>query len=159
MGVDGDGAEWYVGVFNLGIPDTFTVYEWNNIPLFGDTSNRYTFQIWVQNGTSGNIWYTYGQLGTLFLSATVGVENHTGTVGSSYFHNTAGTEPALGTDLMIEQLVGGTATFNFQAEVDKCANKTIVNRADVSTMDASETAIAVTECKKSKKRSKKHSKN
>jgi hypothetical protein len=66
----------------------------------------------------------------------------------------------VGTDLMVEQLIGGTATFNFQAEVDNCASDTIVNRADVSTMDASETAIAVTECKKSKKskRSKKGSK-
>ena len=159
MGVDGDGAEWYVGVFNLG-PDQFTIYEWNNIPLFGDLTNRYTFQIWVQNGPSGNIWFTYGQLGTLFLPATVGVEDAAGNLGDSYFFNTAGTPPALGTDLKVEQTVGGTATFNFQAIIDDCSadndgdsdsdsdsdGGVIVNRADVTADNGSATAIAVTQC-------------
>jgi len=150
MGADGDGAEWYVGVFNLG-PNQFTIYEWNNIPLFGDTTRRYSFQIWVQNGSSGNIWYTYGQIPDVDphngVFVTVGVENDTGTVGSSYFFEGAGTAPAIGTDLMVEQSTGGTATFTFQADIDRCAGgEVIVNRVDVATADTADTAIAVTQC-------------
>ncbi|MGI9285797.1 MAG: S8 family serine peptidase, partial [Pseudomonadales bacterium] len=83
LGVDGDGAEWYVAVLTDG-PDQYTVYEWNNIPLFGaedveDPNTRFSFQIWVQNGPSGNIWLTYGPMGNVSdLSATVGVENEDG---------------------------------------------------------------------------------
>ncbi|MCZ6772722.1 MAG: S8 family serine peptidase [Proteobacteria bacterium] len=146
MGADGDGAEWFVGVFNLG-PNQFTIYEWNNIPLFGDLTRRYTFQIWVQNGPSGNIWYTYGQLDDVFTpSVTVGVEDAAGSIGSSYFFDGAGTAPALLTDLMVEQVTGGTATFTFQAEIDDCENgEAIVNRATLSGA-TDETAIAVTQC-------------
>jgi uncharacterized repeat protein (TIGR01451 family) len=141
----GGGGNWYMGVLNAG-PDQFTIYEWENVPLWGDLSNRYTFQIWVQNGTSGNIWYTYGQLGTTFLAATVGVENDTGTGGDSYFYNATGTDPDVGQDLQVLATTGGTATFNFQAQVDYCAEDAIVNRADLTTLDDPEFAIAVTEC-------------
>ena len=110
MGADGDGAEWYVGVLTAGA-DSFTVYEWNNIPLFGDDSTRSSFQIWVQNGDSGNIWFVYGQLDNVNTpsGATVGVENDDGTVGQSYFFEGAGTPPAVGTDLKVETVIGGTA--------------------------------------------------
>ena len=149
MGTDGDGAEWYVGVFNIGLPNTVTIYEWNNIPLFGDTSRRYSFQIWVQNGSSGNIWFTYGQIDDVNTPSgvTVGVENDTGTTGSSYFFEGAGTAPAVGTDLMVEQSTGGTATFGFQAIIDDCdEGDAIVNRVNVTTADTVDTAIAVTQC-------------
>lgn len=146
MGVDGDGAEWYVAVLNSG-DDQFTAYEWSSIPLFGDPNTRFSFQIWVQNGDSGNIWIVYGQLDDVNVGATVGVENADGGVGSSYFFNGAGTEPVVGTDLMVEQLIGGTATFTFQAQVDGCdEGSAIVNRANVSSRDQGETAIAVTTC-------------
>ncbi|MFT5136133.1 MAG: putative repeat protein (TIGR01451 family), partial [Arenicella sp.] len=141
----GGGGNWYIGVLNAG-PDQFTIYEWENVPLWGDLSNRYTFQIWVQNGTSGNIWYTYDQLGTTFLPATVGVENDTGTGGDSYFYNATGTDPVVGQALQVLATTGGTATFNFQAQVDYCAEDAIVNRADLTTLDDAESAIAVTEC-------------
>jgi len=144
----GGGGNWYVGVLAAGGGITYTVYEWENVPLWGDfgLSNRYTFQIWVQNGTSGNIWYTYNQLGTTFLAATVGVENDTGTAGDSYFYNATGTDPVVGQDLQIQAATGGNATFNFLAQVDFCAQDAIVNRADLTTLDAAESAIAVTAC-------------
>ena len=144
MGADGDGAEWYLGVLNAG-DDQFTVYEWNNIPPFGDDTTRFSFQIWVQNGDSGNIWFVYGQLDNVDIGATVGVENDDGTVGQSYFFEGAGTPPAVGTDLKVETIIGGTATLTFQAEVDGC-DGTIVNRANMKSRDETETAIAVTTC-------------
>jgi hypothetical protein len=134
--------------------------------LFGDLSNRYSFQIWIQNGPSGNIWFTYGQLGTLFLPATVGIENHTVTDGQSYFYNAMGTPPAVGTDLEVDTTIGGTNTISFQAEIKKChvakgskkgkkskkskgsKSSAIVNRANITSGGVSETAIAVTQCVK-----------
>jgi uncharacterized repeat protein (TIGR01451 family) len=144
MGADGDGAEWRVGVLNAG-PDQFTVYEWDNIPLFGDLSNRYSFQIWVHNGTSGNIWFTYAQLGNVD-GATVGAEDSTGSNGRSYWFEGTGTAPAVGTDLAVVTQPGGTATFGFQAMIDHCDDgDAIVNRASLSGA-TEETAIAVTQC-------------
>ncbi len=158
MGSDGDGAEWFVGVFNVGLPDTVTIYEWNNIPLFGDPTTRFSFQIWVQNGTSGNIWFTYGQIDNVSTPSgvTVGVENSDGTVGSSYFFEGAGTPPIVGTDLMVEQLIGGTATFGFQAKAKCRRTDRIVNKATIATADVSHTAIAATACEKSRKHGKGH---
>jgi uncharacterized repeat protein (TIGR01451 family) len=141
----GAGGNWYVAVLNAG-PTQFTVYEWKDVPLFGDLANRYSFQVWVQNGPSGNIWVTYAQLGNV-SGATVGVENETGTLGSSYWFEGAGTAPAVGTDLKVRTLVGGTATFGFQGQISSCTpGEAIVNRVNVNTASTSDTAIAVTEC-------------
>lgn len=149
MGVNGDGAEWYVAVLNAG-SDQYTVYEWNNIPLFGDSDTRYTFQIWIQNGDSGNIWFVYDRIDNPAPAngVSIGVENATGRVGASYFNNGTGTEPAAGTDLMVETLQGGSAVINFQAEVGRCKKRLnpIVNSAVISNGEITDTAIAVTEC-------------
>ena len=144
MGVNGDGAEWRVAVLSTST-DQFTVYEWDNIPLFGDLSNRYSFQIWVHNGTSGEIWFGYAQLGDV-SGATVGAENASGSDGDTYWFEGAGTAPAVGTDLLVGGTVGGTATFTFQAVIGKCkAGEAIVNRVNLSGA-TDETAIAVTQC-------------
>ncbi len=150
MGVDGDGAEWYIAVLNDGAGNQFTVYEWNNIPLFGDDSTRYTFQIWVLNGPSGNIWFVYDTIGAAqpaTAGVSVGVENSNGSAGYSYFYAGEGTAPTPGVDLRVDQLVGGTARFTFQAEVKRCGRRSnpTVNRAYLSSGDS---AIAVTECQR-----------
>ena len=138
-------ADWYIGVLNAGFA-TFTVYEWNNIPRFGDPSDRYSFQIWVQNDDSGNIWFGYAQVGTT-SDGTVGVENADGTNGYTYFNDGNGTPPAIGTDLLVSTQIGGTATFTFQAEVDDCdGGDVIVNRVNITGDGAEDTAIAVSQC-------------
>lgn len=141
----GAGGNWYVAVLNAG-PNQYTVYEWSDVPLFGDLGNRYSFQIWVQNGASGNIWITYAQLGDVG-GATVGVEDESGSIGASYWFEGAGTAPAVGTDLKVRNLDGGTATFTFQGQISGCsAGEALVNRVNVDTADTSDTAIAVTQC-------------
>jgi hypothetical protein len=68
-------------------------------------------------------------------------------VGSSYFYNGTGVAPAVGTDLQVNPIVGGTATFTFQGEVVYCEpGSALVNEATVTTTDTSDRAIAVTEC-------------
>jgi len=144
LGGDAFGA-MRIAVLNAGPGVQFTVYEWNNIPLFGDLSNRYSFQVWVQNGPSGNIWFVYGGLGSTAI-ATVGAENDTGSDGFTYFFDGTGTAPGPGTELFVFTQAGGTATFGFQAVIGECkAGDTIVNRVNLSGA-TDETAIAVTQC-------------
>ncbi len=139
-----------IGGLTDGFGTFYTIYEWSDIELWGFSGIdvKYSFQIWVTDGPSGDIWFTYGRVDHPHppYGATVGVENNTGTLGSSNYYNGAGVPPAVGSHLKVLQTTGGTAQFNFQAEVDKCTDEAIVNRADVTTMDASETAIAVTSC-------------
>lgn len=148
MGTDGDGAEWYIAVLNAGGAQ-FTVYEWSNIPLFGDASNRYSFQIWVQNGASGNIWFVYGQVGTTTPPSgmTVGVENDDGSIGASRYFDGAGTAPAVGTDLSVNSTAGGVATFTYEATASTCgAGADIVSRATVTNAGTDYGAVAATRC-------------
>lgn len=150
MGVDGDGAEWYVGVLGDGTTD-FIIFEWNSIPLFGDPETTFSFQIWVEVGDSGNMWIVYGDMGDVSaLDATVGVENDNGTVGDSVYFNGEGTAPVPGDALAVEQIVGGTATLTFQARADHCEGNSDVkvNRVELSSGDAQENAIAVTKCRR-----------
>ena len=147
LGADGDGAEWYVASLSAG-SDNFTVFEWNNVPRWGDPSQRYTFQIWIwSNAPQGadNIWYVYADVGGSANPATVGAENFDGSVGSSYYFDGAGTEPAVGTDLAVRATQGGTATFTFQAEVDSC-DELVVNKAEIDHDDGTDKAIAVSNC-------------
>ena len=139
MGADGDGAEWHVATFNSG---AFIAYEWSNIPLFGDNSNRYSFAIWVHN-PSGTIWFVYHAMADT-NGATVGVENATGTNGFSYLFNGTGTAPAPLNDLLVFTQAGGSATFTYQAEIEQCDDM-VVNRVNLSGA-TDETAIAVTQC-------------
>lgn len=141
----GAGGNWYVAVLNAG-PDAFTVYEWENVQLFGDPT-AYTFQVWVQNGTS-NVWFVYADLPTIPFFTTVGVENENGTVGDSYYTNGTGTVPVVGTDLTVNTSVGGTATVNFQAEMKGCSTGGAIKVNEVIMLagGVEDKAIAVTNC-------------
>ena len=176
LGTNGDGAEWYVANLTAGA-STFTVYEWTNVPQFGDPTNRYTFQVWVQRAPTDNIWFVYAELGDV-SGATVGLENHDGTAGMSYFFEGAGTAPAVGTDLRIKELAGGRATFRYQAVTKGCGRgdddddddgddddddddggqradgrtTTIVATANLRNGGDHERAIAVTRCARRMKR-------
>ncbi|MFT5313686.1 MAG: hypothetical protein ACI8Z9_002179, partial [Paraglaciecola sp.] len=141
----GAGGTWSVGVLSGG-GLSWTIYEWSDVPQFGDDSQRYSFQVWIQNDSSGNIWFTYGALGSNAY-ASVGAENNDGSIGQSYYFSGDGTGTAPGAELFISAITGGTATFTFQAKVDGCsAGAVIVNDADISADDAQERAIATTAC-------------
>ena len=142
----GAGGNWYVAVLNAG-PDQYTVYEWENVPEWGNNANTFTFQVWVQNGTS-NVWYVYQDIPSLPFFTTVGVENDTGTVGDSYYFNGTGTAPSVGTDLTFEASLGGVATVTFQAEINSCkvGGKVKVNEVTMNAGGTEDRAIAVTTC-------------
>jgi len=141
----GAGGEWYVAILGDGV-DEWTIYEWENVPIFGDNSVAYTFQIWVGNDgfpSEGRIWYTYDRIDNTD-DGTVGAENSAGTVGDSYFYDGAGTAPVVGTDLEVIVTPGGTATLGFQVVTD--CSEDAINIADLSSNDVDESASATTTC-------------
>lgn len=142
----GDGGNWYVGVLNAG-PDQYTVYEWEDVPQWGNSSVTFTFQVWVLNGTD-QVWFVYEDLPTVPFFTTVGAENANGTIGATYYGNGTGTVPAVGTDLTVNATLGGTATASFQAEITKCkvGGDAKVNEVNLTNGSNSERAIAVTSC-------------
>ncbi|ARD44861.1 S8 family serine peptidase [Colwellia sp. PAMC 21821] len=142
----GAGGNWYVAVLDAG-PQQFTVYEWENVPFFGNPMTS-TFQVWVETGTS-NIWFVYADLPLLPVNLTVGIENDDGTVGASYFDNGAGTAPVPGVDLKVVSSTGGTATLNFQGEIDRCHKKhdnVKVNEVHINAGGTVAMAYAATTC-------------
>jgi uncharacterized repeat protein (TIGR01451 family) len=141
------GGNMYIAVLGAGGGTQWTIYEWENVPHFG-SSDAVTMQVWVANdGTpfAGEIHYVYARLDNTTVGATVGAENATGTVGTSYFYNGAGTTPEVGTDLLVSTLNGGSANLGFQVVTD-CSESPVVNQADLSSADGDEVAIAVTSC-------------
>ncbi|MEM7676268.1 MAG: S8 family serine peptidase, partial [Myxococcota bacterium] len=150
MGSDGDGSEWYHAVLTAG-SRRFSVFEWSNIPLFGTTNTQtsYSFQIWIENGPSGNIWFVYGGLNGP-LPATVGVENADGTIGGSHWFEGTGTAPAVGTDLQVVRTPGGQVTLTYSATAKDCpqGGKRVVSSVQMANAGSADSAIDVLTCSK-----------
>jgi len=121
----------------------FTVLEWEAVELFGVPGFPFTFQIWIEAGTS-DIWFVYAGIPGLPSALTVGVEDTAGAIGGAYYYNGTGTAPAVGADLRVDSAPGGSASFSFQVEVG-CKVDPVVNVVEVTSGTASERAHAVTE--------------
>lgn len=147
-GCPGDGSQGnlYAATLNAG-PFQWFVVEWEDIPFFGIPS-RSTFQIWMGTNASagGNtIHYTYARLDDAAANYTVGAENASGTIGDSYYFNGAGTQAAVGVDIEVVTVAGGSATLGFQVVTD-CSEDPTVNTGEAENDGNTETAIAVTTC-------------
>jgi uncharacterized repeat protein (TIGR01451 family) len=147
-GCPGDGSQGnlYAATLSAG-PFQWFVVEWEDIPFFG-LPPRSTFQIWMGTNASagGNtIHYTYARLDDPNASYTAGAENASGTLGDSYYYNGAGTPVAVGVDLEVVSVAGGSATLGFQVVTD-CSEDPTVNTGEVENAGNTETAIAVTTC-------------
>jgi len=147
------GGNMYVATVGDGVND-WNVFEWENVPRFGtdptDPASTHSFQIWIQADDTGNIWFTYGSQGDLTgVGATVGVENDTGTTGSTVYFNGTGAVPVADSELQVASLTGGSAVLTFDAEVKKCrTRKGIISRVDITSDNGTDSVIAATTCVK-----------
>ena len=144
----GDGGQLYSATLATEDGTAFDVISWEDIPLFETNGQQtYSFQIWAQQGTE-NIWFVYGLIPKIPEDLSVGFENSTGTLGSSYFFNSPttseGIAPVAGIDLQTETTVGGTATLTFDAIVSGPAGGNILNEATMTSSTSTEKAIAYT---------------
>ncbi len=71
-------------IYVLKTNDNFIV-EYNNVPRYNDVNSRVTFQIEIQK--SGVIYFRYKSMSGVTNSATIGIENSTGTDGLMIAYN------------------------------------------------------------------------
>ncbi|GLS26730.1 S8 family serine peptidase [Marinibactrum halimedae] len=119
LGTNEDESSWYTATLR-GNSSNYTVFEWNNVPLFDDPERRYTFQIWIEQGDSGNFWYVYESMSDLPEQLTVGIQGVSGLQGESLFFNGEGVAPVVGEDLRVLATPGGSAKFTFNTTVESC---------------------------------------
>jgi uncharacterized repeat protein (TIGR01451 family) len=139
---DSGAGIWYAGILTDGVND-FLIMEWQGVELFGVPGPTYTFQVWIQLGSS-SIWFVYDGIPSLPTFLTVGAEDIQGAAGTSYFFDGAGTPPEVGADLLVSTMPGSTAEFTFQVDTS-CSLEPVVNIVDVTSGDTSIFAFAVTE--------------
>ncbi|MFI3245460.1 MAG: S8 family serine peptidase [Ferrimonas sp.] len=87
----------------------FTVLEWVGAQLYNDNSGRrYQFQIWLgHNQQLGQIWFHYPNIAALPNASTIGAENLSGQLGTSYYHNGRGQAVTSGTTLSLQSQAAG----------------------------------------------------
>lgn len=98
---DPGAGEVYAGTGTfLGGTTNYSVIEWHGVEVAFAAGQTYTFQIWIELGTS-NVWIVYDALGTTPMFMTVGVEDAPGTAGHTYYFQGIGDSPKQGVDLKV----------------------------------------------------------
>lgn len=93
------------------------IVEYNNVPRYNDATTRVTFQIELQR--SGTIFYRYLRMVGNLNSATIGIENSSGTIGLQVVYNNIYVKDSLAIRfqkdpdwLQVSQLSGSVASGN-----------------------------------------------
>lgn len=147
---DTGGGNWYANVVTDGVSD-FTVLEWQDVQRFEEDTTSFSFQIWIEVGTS-NIWFTYGPLTGSLDPVVVGAESEGGEIGDTWYANIGGTEEgtpvAEGDELVVATEPGGSVTFTFEAtaseDISLGTRITNVVEARAQTMNQTFIAFAAT---------------
>jgi uncharacterized repeat protein (TIGR01451 family) len=128
-----------------------TVIEWENA-LIKQTSQRVSFQLWIEDGTD-NIWFSYPPgfntaVGSTSPTATIGAENLDGSQGVKYYYYSgSGTKTGNVPDGSKDVWVGLEATsavFTFKANATAAVNSNIMNEATATVSSTTNKAWANT---------------
>jgi uncharacterized repeat protein (TIGR01451 family) len=133
-------GHWYAAGLTDGVDD-YTVFEWEDVPRFGDPTSTATFQVWFRDGTD-DIWFAYpaDAFTGVTSDGTIGAENNDGTLGSVYYYDGTGTLPDGSDDLLVVRILPEPAVLTYQAEVTEM--DTEVNNTVEVTDDLAATAEA-----------------
>jgi hypothetical protein len=115
---------------------SWTVVDFNNVPLFGGAKLE-TFEIWIQQGTTEGIWYDFGPVsdpGNL-TGVVIGAENRDGTSGVTTYSDpeggpvggTIGTVPANNDEyavILSGPTAGGSVSIDYDATALKAGTYT-----------------------------------
>ena len=137
----GAGGNWYLGTLTDGV-HSWDIFEWENIPRFGDNSSTFSFQIWLEQGTD-NITFVYGSYAGNTGDGTTGAENSDGTIGDTTYFDGAGTLPWGGPDLKVASVPGApgeTHEITFSAFAKNVGSWT--NCAEMTTDLSQTTAVS-----------------
>lgn len=122
--VSASGSEWIV-------------VEWKDAQLYDDASgNQYSFSIWIQTGDVEDIWFNYLDIPNMPSNVTIGAENISGSIGTTYYYNGEG--GAVTTD----DYVALQATASGRLEIDYLVESTSFNpgASDTVSVDEEDTA-------------------
>jgi len=97
-------GNWYLGALSDGV-NVYDIFEWEDVPRFGDPTSTASFQIWLMRGTNF-AWFTYGGFTGSTADGTVGAENADGTIGDTYYYGEGGVGAVPATDLHVDQNSG-----------------------------------------------------
>ena len=129
-----DGGEWYLGTLTDGT-NNYDVFEWKGVPRWGTSGTQTaSFQIWLMRGTD-QIWFEYASISTAWTTATVGVEDASGSVGEQYYYNGGGTKPSPSFALVVEYTNPEPLEMGFAAQVEGPSGALIVNQVILSDQD------------------------
>ncbi|WP_299569576.1 S8 family serine peptidase [uncultured Shewanella sp.] len=118
-----DGSEGDAGGGKLGFAIVSTgtknwiVAEWNEAKLFGDSSDdKYSFSLWIETGNEENISYNYLSIPSMPTKVTIGAENSTGTVGTTYHYNGEGSSINTGDKLNLTNKPAGRLEIDYMVK-------------------------------------------
>lgn len=87
-----DGGSIFYNIVSDGTNDWF-VWEWNEIQEYASsTGDRYTFSVWIKLGTD-EVYMNYVNIPSTIVQSTVGIEDISGTLGTSRYYGGQGTAP------------------------------------------------------------------
>jgi len=118
-----EGGDWFYA-FLSGGGNYYDVFQWTDVPQYG-TTDLYTFQIWLVYGTDV-MFFSYDSFpaGVATYDTTIGIEDPTGNVGSTFYNVSDGVVTGTLPDLMsatpdlIASSILDSATVTYQASVD-----------------------------------------
>ena len=121
------------------------MFEWEDVPRYGDSTTTATFQIWFLEGTDF-VWFTYGDFaGTpANYSWTIGAENIDATAGDTYYYNGTGTIPSVNDDLLIESFSSAPVELSYAVYTNAEDGEMIINEAIVTTSGQADRAWSAT---------------
>ena len=129
-----EGGEWYIGTLTDGV-DEWDVLEWNNVARKGSGgSDTATFQIWIQRGTD-TIWFEYKSISGSWTTATVGVEDESGSEGVQYYFNGTGSKPSNTRDLYVVYTKPTPVQLGFAVQATGPSDSLVVNEVQMTDQD------------------------
>lgn len=111
--------------------EKWLIFEWANAKLYEDnSSDQYTFSVWIRTGENEQIIFNYNQIPSLPSDITIGFENHTGILGSSYRYNNTGNNINSNEQLLLSTTASGNVNLNYQVEASE-----FIGQADAYTLN------------------------
>lgn len=121
-------GNWYWATLTAG-SNSFEVFEWEDVPRYGDPASTATFQLWLLNGTD-LIWFAYDHLDG--VDGTIGAEDSTGTLGDMLYHDGAGTKPVQDGEWRVASVTSTPAVLEYSVKVTGVPDDYVFNEAFVT---------------------------
>lgn len=129
---------WYRGFVTDGVYDYYVI-EWKEAALKSNPDSCFSFQVWIKRGTD-QIWFVYGPQTDAVETATVGIENPSGSAGFTYYYNGNSSAPIEGSTLKADRI--DRAVFTYSLEIGDDIWTDVTNVAEATNTSSVKQASA-----------------